>query len=183
LEYIPEKLVERLLVYSGAKTHQQDIRRVHTNIWLGGQVFGKTMSREEPGDHLAIAEARHAQSFIIPVPGETQTNHKILFQGLKFKRKGEQLMRDTQFAKVGADLNRDLVGVTDVLPPGIQRREGRLSNYLARSGIGQCQPVFWLAGKVKQQLMLAFGKTREGAQPFIRSQPFYKRGLAATPQK
>src|SRR6202023_1192446 len=117
------KSVHTFLSQTSAKASHQDIRRVHAYIRIGGQVFGKSMRREEPGDHLAIVEARHSQSFIIPVPGETQTHYKILFQSFKLKSKGEQLVRNTQFAEGGADLDRDLVGIADALPPCVQRRE------------------------------------------------------------
>src|SRR5579863_8146569 len=73
------KLVHLFLSKPSAETSHQDIRRVHTNIWLGSQVFGKTMSREKAGDQLAIVEARHAQSLIIPVPRETQPYYQIFF--------------------------------------------------------------------------------------------------------
>src|SRR5215471_14968012 len=101
------------------KTSYQDVCRIHPNVRLGGQVFGKPMRRKEPGNQLAIAKGRYAQTRIIPVPGETQSEDKRLFQGLKIKRKGEELMGDTEFAPTRADLNGDFVCITDLLPPAL----------------------------------------------------------------
>src|SRR5216683_2820298 len=120
-----------------SKTSHQNVRGIHPNIRFGGQVLDKTVGRKETGDHLAIVKARNAQPFIIPMPGKTQTYYKILFQGLKLKRKREQLMRDAQFAKAGTDLNRDLIGITDALPPIVQRRKGSLTNNFTCGGVSQ----------------------------------------------
>src|SRR5579872_6451181 len=140
------------------------------------------MSREKASDHLAILEARHAQSLIIPVPREALPYYKIFFHRLKLKRQREQRASNAQFAPLRANLHCDLISVSDALPPGIQGRERHLPNNAACSSIGQCNSVLWSARQLHQQLMLAFGKTREGPQSFIRAQAFYERPWTATAQ-
>src|SRR5581483_2119766 len=92
-------------------------------------------------------------------------------------------MRNPQFAPVRADLNRDLISIPYPLPPVIQRREGSLTNNFTRRSISQRNPVFWPTSQGEQQLMLAFGQTGEGTQPFIRLQTLDKRRRATTAQE
>ena len=51
-----EKLAERLLVYVVAKAYQQDVRGVHADIGLRGEVLDEAMGREELCDQLAVAK-------------------------------------------------------------------------------------------------------------------------------
>ena len=74
----------------------------------------------------------------------------------------------------GTDFNRDLIYITDILPPVIHRCKGSLTNNLACRSVSQRKHTFWFPGNREQQLMLAFGTTGEGAQPLIRFQTFDK---------
>jgi hypothetical protein len=105
----------------------------------------------------------YAQSFIIPVPGETQADDQRLFHGFKLKGQREQLVCDPQFAPTCTDLDRDLIGAPDLLLPTIQRCKGDLTHNGPRGSVGQRESILWLLSYREQQLMLSFGKAGKGA--------------------
>src|SRR5207248_828172 len=96
--------------------------------------------------------------------------YQVLFQGLKLERQREQAMRNAHFAPTCTHLNRDLIGVPDIVPPMIQRRQRDLTNNFAGRGVGQRERTIGALCNPQQKLMLSLWNACKRTQSLVSSQ-------------
>src|SRR5947209_15412862 len=80
-----KQLVHRLLLHPLAKAYQQDVGRIHPDIWLISHTFEKVIGLKDVCEQRAIAKGRQPCTFQIPMPRETERHENHLLHRIKLK--------------------------------------------------------------------------------------------------
>src|SRR5260370_23183635 len=92
-------------------TRQQNVRRIHTYIWLAGEILGETIARKELCNAPAITKPCEPKPFSIPMPRKAHRQDNDLLQRIQLECKGQQLMRDTKPTPPRPNLHSNLIGL------------------------------------------------------------------------
>src|SRR5207342_2124684 len=104
------------------------------------------------------------------------------FKRLKCKCQREQVMCNAHSAPACTDLNRDLIGVLDIVPPMTQRCKGDLTNNLAARGVCKRQHTIGALCNPQQEFMLSFWNACKRVQSATSLQSGHQRRRAETLQ-
>ena len=91
------------------------------------------------------------------------------------------MARNAEIPPCCTDLDGDLIGVFEPLPPGIDGSERDLSNNFSAMSIGKGEPAIGALGEAEEQGMFALGKASKGSQPAVCSQALDKRRIFELP--